>query len=59
MKKRERLKWTIMAMIAMVLFFVGRSNYHQRFPAQFVLIILAGMAVLIFAFYFLNGKERP
>jgi len=58
MKKRERLKWTIMAMIAMVLFFVGRNNYHQRFPDQFVLIILAGMAVLIFAFYFLNGKER-
>ena len=58
MKKREGLKWTIMAIIAMVLFFVGRSNYHQRFPAQFVLIILAAMAVLIFAFFFLNGKER-
>jgi len=58
MDRRDGLKWAVLAITALFLFFLGKSNYHQRFPAEFVLIVLGAMAVLIFAFYFLSNKEK-
>ena len=58
MNRKEGLKWAVTAIIAVFLLHLGKSNYHQRFPGEFVLIVLGAMAALIIAFYFLRSKER-
>ena len=58
MNRKGGLQWMVMAVIAVFLFYLGKNNYHQRNPAEFVLIILGAMAVLIFAFYLLRGNQQ-
>ena len=58
MKGKDGLRWFFMAVIAIFLFYLGKANYHQRNPAEFVLIILGAMAALILAFCFLGNRQR-
>ncbi len=57
MKTREGLRWITMGILGMFLFYLGKTNYHQRNPAEFVFIILVGVAVLIVALFFLADKQ--
>lgn len=58
MNRKGGLQWLVMGVIVVFLFYLGKTNYHQRNPAEFVLIILGAMAVLIFAFYLLRGNQQ-
>ena len=57
MKSRERLKWAVLAVMALFFAYLGKINYQHRFTGLFALIVLGAVAVMLFIFYFLSQKK--
>ncbi len=57
MKSQEKLKWGVLAVIAIFFAYLGKINYQHRFTGLFALIVLGTVAVMLFIFYFLSQRE--
>lgn len=57
MKTREILKWSVLAIIAIFLAYLGKINFQHRFVGLFPLIVLGAVAGMLFIFSFLSRRS--